>query len=284
MLIAFALHKSAGMNITIIRNNQELTAYTTAVNNNKRKLVCFFFDMMLYHSLPNYVAVIIAYLTLISFYFAIYYVGFFYGIIYYLISWLLIWRNISQWTIVSQRGKSFYGLFLGCITCLCFSYYKFAFIYLSKNLNIAFISLMLLFLIISYKITITLPNTLETINDTELSQQILSLTLVDQPIEENQITTNYNIRLCTVCITNKKLATSHCKYCNKCIIGLDQHYYYLNMCIGKGNRRVFCIYLLFGLIINLFYFIINYYIQSTVVCPDAKGMVSLLMLLSIKLI
>lgn len=42
---------------------------------------------------------------------------------------------------------------------------------------------------------------------------------------------------CHICRTDVYLDALHCKYCNKCVRGLDHHCFYLHNCIGRQNYR-----------------------------------------------
>ncbi len=52
--------------------------------------------------------------------------------------------------------------------------------------------------------------------------------------------------ICGECIADKRFAMAHCKLCGKCIVGYCGHAKTVGICIGEGNRRLFCGTLLTG--------------------------------------
>lgn len=51
------------------------------------------------------------------------------------------------------------------------------------------------------------------------------------------------IQVCPTCLVDKALYSTHCSQCDRCMVALDHHCTFINNCVGKGNRRLFCIFL-----------------------------------------
>ncbi|KAJ1439796.1 ankyrin repeat-containing domain protein [Ochromonadaceae sp. CCMP2298] len=51
-------------------------------------------------------------------------------------------------------------------------------------------------------------------------------------------------RLCTTCLVDRALASTHCSECDRCVVGVDHHCLFVDNCVGRGNRRVFVCFLL----------------------------------------
>lgn len=67
--------------------------------------------------------------------------------------------------------------------------------------------------------------------------------------------------LCTVCLVNTEHATMHCSDCNKCVLASDHHCSYLGNCITKGNRRLYCWFLLFACITGVLFTVTSFMVQ-----------------------
>ena len=55
-------------------------------------------------------------------------------------------------------------------------------------------------------------------------------------------------KLCTTCLINKhkQACCTHCSYCNHCVVDIDHHCYFVDNCVGKGNRRAFVYFTFFA--------------------------------------
>mmetsp|Transcript_421 Transcript_421/g.733 ORF Transcript_421/g.733 Transcript_421/m.733 type:complete len:708 (+) Transcript_421:38-2161(+) len=53
-----------------------------------------------------------------------------------------------------------------------------------------------------------------------------------------------DFKLCTTCLVDKSMASMHCSKCNRCIVSLDHHCPFICNCVGRGNRRMFVMFLL----------------------------------------
>ena len=56
----------------------------------------------------------------------------------------------------------------------------------------------------------------------------------------------YEPRYCETCKINRPPLSSHCKYCNACVIKYDHHCTVVNICIGARNHRGFVLTLFFA--------------------------------------
>ena len=59
------------------------------------------------------------------------------------------------------------------------------------------------------------------------------------------------VRICTTCLVDRSLASTHCGNCGHCIASIDHHCPYVNNCVGRGRLPKF----LFSFFLNdLYYF------------------------------
>eukprot|EP00598_Pedospumella_elongata_P010543 CAMPEP_0185006554 /NCGR_PEP_ID=MMETSP1098-20130426/84910_1 /TAXON_ID=89044 /ORGANISM="Spumella elongata, Strain CCAP 955/1" /LENGTH=918 /DNA_ID=CAMNT_0027534737 /DNA_START=41 /DNA_END=2800 /DNA_ORIENTATION=+ len=61
---------------------------------------------------------------------------------------------------------------------------------------------------------------------------------------------------------------THCACCNACVVDQDHHSLLLGNCVGKGNRRIYWLFLFAGMLFCLFYFFTAKYVQHYVTCAD----------------
>lgn len=58
-----------------------------------------------------------------------------------------------------------------------------------------------------------------------------------------------NFSYCEICSIYKYKSVHHCRKCGECIEGFDHHCIWLNKCIGKYNRKIFFLFLIYTLIV-----------------------------------
>ena len=58
----------------------------------------------------------------------------------------------------------------------------------------------------------------------------------------------YKLKYCETCKIIRQLRTSHCRYCNKCVLRHDHHCPYINNCVGKNNHLKFFFFIFFTFI------------------------------------
>jgi hypothetical protein len=68
---------------------------------------------------------------------------------------------------------------------------------------------------------------------------------LNTPFINSQI---YKARYCSTCKITRPPLSSHCKFCNACVINFDHHCTVINQCIGARNHRAFVLCLLFALL------------------------------------
>jgi hypothetical protein len=75
-------------------------------------------------------------------------------------------------------------------------------------------------------------------------------------------------RLCPACLTDKSMATTHCRQCDRCVVGLDHHCPWVHNCVGRGNRRLFVLFCMCASIGCLYAAVMGLYVEYYLYCSD----------------
>jgi hypothetical protein len=178
----------------------------------------------------------------------LYFQSFFYCIVYGTIIHLLVFSSLLQWSLIKQRGAIMLGMSLALISSQLLAYNLYVIPYSSPSISLALIlPIAFSYIQLALSFHITKPQHLKSLSSAELARQIIAAAPTEGPqtmaIDDqlDQIKGElYDLkkktpRICTVCMVDKRLASTHCKYCDLCVIGLDHHDLPLNNCVGKGE-------------------------------------------------
>jgi hypothetical protein len=73
----------------------------------------------------------------------------------------------------------------------------------------------------------------------------------------SNVPTIFQERYCKTCHIIRPPKTSHCSFCDHCVMNFDHHCFFVGNCIGERNEKNFYIFLLFGTLLGLFVFILS---------------------------
>jgi hypothetical protein len=71
----------------------------------------------------------------------------------------------------------------------------------------------------------------------------------------SSVPTIFQERYCKTCNIIRPPRTSHCSFCDHCVMNFDHHCFFVGNCVGERNEKNFYIFLLFGTFIGIFIFI-----------------------------
>ena len=66
--------------------------------------------------------------------------------------------------------------------------------------------------------------------------------------------------------------------CNKCVLSLDHHCPFVCNCVGRGNRRMFVLFLVSSSTGCIFFVLMSLYVQYAAFCPSATSQVDMLLM------
>merc|ERR1712151_423787 len=55
-----------------------------------------------------------------------------------------------------------------------------------------------------------------------------------------------HLRLCATCKVRRPPRSSHCRYCDNCVLDFDHHCFWVGNCIGARNHKTFVAFLVFA--------------------------------------
>jgi hypothetical protein len=73
----------------------------------------------------------------------------------------------------------------------------------------------------------------------------------------------YQPRYCESCRITRPALSSHCNFCNACVVKFDHHCTVLNQCIGVRNHKAFVIYLVCTEIMFLYLMLLTIWLFVT---------------------
>ena len=79
-------------------------------------------------------------------------------------------------------------------------------------------------------------------------------------------------RECTTCHIIRPPGASHCSTCNNCVLNFDHHCGFISNCVGKRNHKYFYLFVFFGVISCLYYFVTQLITIIKVYIVSPKGL------------
>ena len=64
-------------------------------------------------------------------------------------------------------------------------------------------------------------------------------------------------RYCKTCNVIRPPRTSHCSFCDHCVMNFDHHCFFVGNCIGERNQKNFYLFLMLGTILAIFLLILS---------------------------
>lgn len=185
--------------------------------------------------------------------------------------------GLERWQVIPQRGQLFFGIYLSERLVYFFGFWLFLAPHVSPAVCLSVAGLWIGGVLLSLQILLTPAHRVSATSTPSLVSEILSNSRIEGP--EEALTGARVYRLCCRCQVNKMTASCHCKYCDTCVIEQDQHAHLLNTCIGRGNRRLYLIFLIFLALFHAEFAYLSYF-AARGICPGSSGVFSMLFCLA----
>lgn len=281
--LAFDIHQqpsaAAALSPSSMQNSLGHTPYTKAAASNNRTMTRLFFDALLFGLLPFWAPTFIAAACVVSVFLVADSQGFFVTAAYSALVWFGAGRSLLQWFIVRHRSRCFMGSAIGLwAVVLPLSWSRHLGPYCSFPQVALGLVLVAATVIIGIRVARTKPDALVTNRRNELAAAIIGSAPNSGPDDEALLSADPARRsrtqgpiVCVQCLADKRQATTHCLFCNACVIGQDFHSSFLGTCVGQGNRRIYLFAALSAYLSLAQYSLVARWVRASVLCPQAEG-------------
>ena len=230
-------------------NSEEKTPYMYARHLDRRMMLSLLWDAMFFTKLPYWFPAYSSAGSVFFIYIILNIVSPVYAIIVTILIATFLVRNVLQLTIIRHRGRSAVGFYAGLLACSFLYFVQFVSMFVSYTSNIFVILIFISTVLLSLKLFNTKAEYLKPTDRAELAAAVVHTAVSEEP---DQVTADEFSRslkrevipnvpkLCGTCIVDSRYASMHCEDCGRCIVGMALHFPHLNLCIGQGNRRLYC--------------------------------------------
>jgi hypothetical protein len=165
---------------------------------------------------------------------------------------LLLARWVLQWQIIRHRGRTLVGAYAALLAVTFLHHIAYISTSASFTANIFFVVFFSLSVLLAIKLHRTRPTCLKPVDRGVLVSSVISCAQAEgntygaHGTHEYRREPKYYDRpdICGACIADRRFSSMHCEECGQCVVGQSLHFPLLDVCIGEGNRRLYCSYLL----------------------------------------
>ena len=283
--LAFDIHQqpstSPSESPSSMQNSLGHTPYTKATACNNRNMTRLFFDALLFGVLPFWTPTLVTAACVVSVFLVADSHGFLATAAFTALVWFGPGRSLLQWFVVRHRSRCFMGAAIGfwaAVMPLSWSRH------LGPHCSFAQLllgwALVAATLIAGIRVARTKPDALVTNQRNELAAAIITSAPNSGPDDEallllstdpSKRTRTMGPIVCVQCLADKRQASTHCLFCNACVIGQDFHSFLLGTCVGQGNRRIYLFAALSAYLSLAHYSLVARWVRASVLCPQAEG-------------
>mmetsp|Transcript_22961 Transcript_22961/g.38431 ORF Transcript_22961/g.38431 Transcript_22961/m.38431 type:complete len:425 (-) Transcript_22961:36-1310(-) len=228
----------------------------------------FLSDVMMYRHFPYWLPILTTAAAGCSFFLCLWYGGWIGGAL----AALPLYRigdALSQPSIRTAKSRSQCGLawMVVCSDIVCY------FCTMARRFGASFNGIAaLVSLSIVYTFLKTSTTTAKYLQPQQLEDEGSRRLLIDKIVQSAESAgrssgSSGHFRLCTTCLVDKSLASTHCSECNRCMMSVDHHCLFVCNCIGRGNRRMFTLFLASASLGCSMFVIVALYMTYTEYCP-----------------
>jgi len=253
-------------------NAEGLVPYSYATAQRHRLMQSLLWDAMFFNKLPHFVPTWVAACSVLMWYIAFHTMYPLYALLFVAVWAWFLQRWLLQWTIVRYRGRTTVGAYVGALGITFLQHI----IYISSSASFAANVLVTFFfvlvMLLSAKLHMTKPKCLKPSDRGVLAASVVAAAQAESNKHEyRRPHAYYDLPdICGACTADRRYASRHCEECGQCVVGQSLHFPPLNVCIGEGNRRLYCGYLLFSATYFALAAYLSYSMHASAYCDDAK--------------
>ena len=292
--IAFLIYQNMNDIAKYAKNGESLTPRVLAIHRSNPRFVQFIIDAYLFSIFPYHSTTSLGFITIVSLPSLVHLNGMYLGLFYSFLVWFFLAQFGFQWSINCHQDRVTKGMAFGLVLSIIFSFKWYISPFTDSFSVFIFICSFGLSVCLAAKFAISKPYIAKPGDPNEIAEKIVSASIQLGPDEmdnddndgkesgrfeftilknkeNNQVLKSRKVRLCTSCLTDKTSTTSHCKYCDACVMDCDRHFPFIGNCVGRGNTFLFTIMLLSCAWTFFLYVYISTRSLRIALCPDSKG-------------
>lgn len=293
--IAFLIYQNMNDTAKFAKNAESFSPRILAMHHNNSRFVQFIVDAYLFNLLPYHVTTVVGFMTTISLPVLVHLYDMYIGIFYTVLLWFFLAQFGLQWTLRCHQDRITKGMSLGLLASIMLSFRWYISPFTDSFSSFIFLCSFCLSLSLAVKFAISKPLIVKPGDKNEIAEKMVKESIQLGPNEneneDDNDTDNRNfeftimkskdtipalkprkVRFCTSCLNDKAISTSHCKFCDACILDCDRHFSFIGNCVGRGNTFLFTSMLLTWAWTFFLYVYISTRSLRVALCPDAKGM------------
>lgn len=258
--LLWMLHEADGEAPVKVKGKEGLTPWQLAKKHRNPRMLRFMVDLWQYTNFPKSTPIWVVILTIQLLFFLVHEYKLLYG--------LLIWGFLTicfekafQPSISHKMSRIHFGINWGLIIAIVWGYVLIVLPAVSRPLTYVFFVGVICTGLSLYLVSVKKP---QMPKRTDAKNEAVASILSASP----EVAAEF--RVCTTCLSDKSLASMHCSKCDVCVVDLDHHCPYTNVCVGRGNRRLFTLFCFLASVFCFYFFYLSQWVQFYILCDGQK--------------
>ena len=158
------------------------------------------------------------------------------------------------------------GSMIGTYVSIFLAYHQYIAHHVSQYVNVIMLLLVISTSIFYALVVRSKPKYIQTSTQADRNM-VLDKLILDDASEGDEAKNS----LCSLCLVEGRKHSFHCAKCNRCVLDIDHHNSVVMNCIGRGNRRLFVMFVGSSFLCFAWFLIMALYTQGNEYCKESKG-------------